>query len=746
MPNITNITPPRVPIVDPETGFVTREWFRFFYNLFYLTGSGQNDWTIDDLRKSPQDMSAEAFAQINTLYNAALSMPSSGAAELSASINGLTQQLQTQPRDELGTMAAVQQDNVRYMRFSNYPSPAPGTTDVGTVYWDGGTTMNVVMTPHVVQPVGESQYYYIKCSEAAGVKRGQVIMFDGAVGASNQLKGKLATGLTSGDYLMGVAAEDIAFNGFGMVASFGTVASLGSQKIDTSAWPLGTILYYDPTTPGGLTSTLPSAPNVKATIAAVTESSKSGSIFVRVSFGSKLGETDSNVQFTALADKNIIQYDSALGYWKNVAPSSVVVGTATNLAGGAAGSIPYQTAPDTTTFLPIGTARSVLQTNAGTTAAEWVDAPIFGSTATTDGVQLFSGYYTAGQVAVWGGEFSNGGPVTGYAVKPNTTTVGGFLSTTPNNLARTAYTLRNGSHSWYYAPAQTVAVNGAITGVVEAMKLDSTGLSIATGYSYQINGTSVLDATTLGSGVVNSSLTSVGTIGTGVWNGTKVAVAYGGTGATTASITAFNNITGYTASGATGTTSTNLVFSTSPTLTTPKATTTIGVGNATAASSGAGISFPATASGSSDVNTLDDYEEGTFTPTYQAATTDFTSITYDVQTGRYTKIGNMVQVTIQLRTTNVDNTGAAGTLRIAGLPFTSTSGAGSVGSGVGYATNFNSNYPLSINYTANSTTVDLYYRSTVTGATVINTYVDIKNGASAASNYLAVTFTYRTAA
>ena len=48
-----------------------------------------------------------------------------------------------------------------------------------------------------------------------------------------------------------------------------------------------------------------------------------------------------------------------------------------------------------------------------------------------------------------------------------------------------------------------------------------------------------------------------------------IPVSLGGTNATSASITAFNNITGYTASGATGTTSTNLVFSTSPTITTP---------------------------------------------------------------------------------------------------------------------------------------------------------------------------------
>ncbi len=46
-------------------------------------------------------------------------------------------------------------------------------------------------------------------------------------------------------------------------------------------------------------------------------------------------------------------------------------------------------------------------------------------------------------------------------------------------------------------------------------------------------------------------------------------VASGGTNASSASITAFNNITGYTAAGATGTTSTSIVFSTSPTLVTP---------------------------------------------------------------------------------------------------------------------------------------------------------------------------------
>ena len=58
----------------------------------------------------------------------------------------------------------------------------------------------------------------------------------------------------------------------------------------------------------------------------------------------------------------------------------------------------------------------------------------------------------------------------------------------------------------------------------------SSGLSVATGTGYDVNGSSVLTLDTLGSTVVNSSLTSVGTIGTGTWQGTVIGSAYGGTG------------------------------------------------------------------------------------------------------------------------------------------------------------------------------------------------------------------------
>ena len=80
------------------------------------------------------------------------------------------------------------------------------------------------------------------------------------------------------------------------------------------------------------------------------------------------------------------------------------------------------------------------------------------------------------------------------------------------------------------------------------------------------------------------------------------------------------------------------------TLTTPSFASTIGVGGATASSSGAGISFPATQSASTNANTLDDYEEGTWTPAQGACVVVGTFSS----TGTYTKIGRQVVITGKL--------------------------------------------------------------------------------------------------
>lgn len=102
-------------------------------------------------------------------------------------------------------------------------------------------------------------------------------------------------------------------------------------------------------------------------------------------------------------------------------------------------------------------------------------------------------------------------------------------------------------------------------------------------------------------------------------------------------------------------------------LQTPSFATTIGVGGTTASASGAGISFPATQSASSDANTLDDYEEGSWTPTLTFAG-GTTGITYSFSGGSYTKIGNQVTLTGRFALTNKGS--STGSARITGLPFT----------------------------------------------------------------------------
>ena len=94
--------------------------------------------------------------------------------------------------------------------------------------------------------------------------------------------------------------------------------------------------------------------------------------------------------------------------------------------------------------------------------------------------------------------------------------------------------------------------------------------------------------------------------------------------------------------------------------------------------SGHGISFGATAdsgNGTMDNELFDDYEEGTWTPSFNTANSSGTlgSLTYDIQEGRYIKIGSTVYIEGALRTTNVANNGN-GTYDISGLPFTNTSG------------------------------------------------------------------------
>ena len=98
----------------------------------------------------------------------------------------------------------------------------------------------------------------------------------------------------------------------------------------------------------------------------------------------------------------------------------------------------------------------------------------------------------------------------------------------------------------------------------------------------------------------------------------------------------------------------------SNTLTLPASTGTVLITNGSGIASVNGVQFPATQSASADANTLDDYEEGTWTPT----ATGFSTNTG--WSGTYTKIGRLVYLTVR-HTTAITSTKL--TSIITGLPF-----------------------------------------------------------------------------
>lgn len=98
------------------------------------------------------------------------------------------------------------------------------------------------------------------------------------------------------------------------------------------------------------------------------------------------------------------------------------------------------------------------------------------------------------------------------------------------------------------------------------------------------------------------------------------------------------------------------------------------------------LAFPSTQNPSANANTLDDYEEGTWTPSIKFGGAS-TGITYGPATlGRYTKVGRLVTASCVCTLTNKGS--ATGSTTLDGLPFTAINDTIYAGAAVGYATAF----------------------------------------------------------
>jgi len=122
-------------------------------------------------------------------------------------------------------------------------------------------------------------------------------------------------------------------------------------------------------------------------------------------------------------------------------------------------------------------------------------------------------------------------------------------------------------------------------------------------------------------------------------------------------------------------------------------------GGTTSIAAGVGIIFPATQVASANANSLDDYEEGTWTPTIVGSTNPVYGAS--IAQGKYTKIGSMVYVEFLIVITSVTSQGV-GNIQISGMPFSNSSGS----------------YQSNISFTYNDTW-DVNVRNGYTAGTVI---------------------------
>jgi hypothetical protein len=217
-------------------------------------------------------------------------------------------------------------NNISGILSQQFSNGSAVTLAAGKMWYDGSTgAWNLGMgNGNITQQVGEEIFVYGKASAAITDSPLQIIYHTGVVGASGVITfAPTVAGITDSNAIVGVATESLALNDFGRATVFGTVRSITTNGTAFGeTWADDDAIWYNPVT-GNPTKVEPVAPNIKIQIGYVIKagSGGSGSFHVEIIRGSRLGGTDSNVQFGTLANTDLIQYSTSLGYWTNVTPT-----------------------------------------------------------------------------------------------------------------------------------------------------------------------------------------------------------------------------------------------------------------------------------------------------------------------------------------------------------------------------------------------------------------------------------------
>ena len=223
-----------------------------------------------------------------------------------ATVQTILEDLKTQINTKTPTLNAEKQGF-----DTTTPTPVSATGDVA---WNTSReTLDVKLSTQVTGQMFQENHIFVRNTSGSPIADGTLVMRTGINSDRITVAPAVCNGSVPATDILGVATETISNNANGRVTVFGEVSGL-----DTSAYTIGTELWGNPSVAGGLTSTKPSAPNLKVSVGIVTKShGTNGILLVQMNHGSVLGGTDSNVELASLTDKDLLSYESATGIWKN---------------------------------------------------------------------------------------------------------------------------------------------------------------------------------------------------------------------------------------------------------------------------------------------------------------------------------------------------------------------------------------------------------------------------------------------
>jgi len=164
----------------------------------------------------------------------------------------------------------------------------------------------------VTIPIDESLVVQVRNITGSTITKGTVVYINGASGNKPTITKSLADSNNTTSQVLGVTQTDISTNSNGYAVISGTL-----NNLNTSSFLDGDLVYLSATTPGALTTIVPTSPNHRVFIGTVSRShSTQGSIVITVRRTSKLDET-SDVAITTPSNNDVLTFETSSELWKN---------------------------------------------------------------------------------------------------------------------------------------------------------------------------------------------------------------------------------------------------------------------------------------------------------------------------------------------------------------------------------------------------------------------------------------------